>query len=117
VPHGGKPAKLPKVHDIGPDRFVQYIDFPVKWEWRLFVRGWTQEIAYPFRTAEPLIFRLPFHKAVVFGKWTGNQPDEETALNNAIQGRILKTEDFDEENGWVPAPNAHPEEGSEYLYT
>ncbi|CAB4128820.1 hypothetical protein UFOVP223_75 [uncultured Caudovirales phage] len=90
---------MPKVHNIGTKRFVQYIDFPVKWGWKIAVRGWTQEIAEPFRTATPLIVRLPFHKAVVFGVWTGAQPDEESALTNAIQGRILKDEDFEE--GWT----------------
>ena len=64
------------------------------------MRGWTQEIEEPFRTAEPLIVRLPFHKALVFGKWTGAQSDEETALNNAMQGRVLADEDFQE--GWTP---------------
>jgi hypothetical protein len=94
---------MPKVHYIGKQRFTQYIDFPVKWGWKLVVRGWTQEIEYPFRTSTPVIVRLPFHKAFVFGKWTGKQPDEESALNNAMQGRILKDEDFDKEKGWTPA--------------
>jgi hypothetical protein len=91
---------MPKVHNIGKHRFTQFIDFPVKWGWRVFVRGWSQEIDEPFRTAKPLIVRLPFHKALVFGKWTGTQTDEETALNNAMQGRVLTDEDFEE--GWTP---------------
>jgi hypothetical protein len=91
---------MPRTHEIGKTRFVQFIDFPVIWGYKLVVRGWTQEIKYPFRTSTPLIFRLPFHKAVVFGKWTGQQQDEESALNNAIQGRILTDEDFEE--GWTP---------------
>ena len=91
---------MPKVHNIGKHRFTQLIDFPVKWEGKLAVRGWTQEIEEPFRTAAPLIERLPFHKALVFGKWTGSQSDEETALNNAMQGRVLADEDFQE--GWTP---------------
>jgi hypothetical protein len=90
---------MPKVHNIGKNRFTQYIDFPVKWGLKVAVRGWSQEIEFPFRTATPLIVRLPFHKALVFGKWTGVQPDEESALNNAIQGRVLKDEDFEE--GWT----------------
>jgi hypothetical protein len=100
---------MPKVHNIGTKRFIQYIDFPVKWEGKFFVRGWTQEIAYPFRTSTPVILRLPFHKALVFGIWTGTQPDEETALNNAIQGRVLTDEDFEE--GWTPAAYKAGEEG------
>ena len=108
---------MPKVHNIGKQHFVQYIDFPVKWKWKLFVRGWTQEIAEPFRTATPIILRLPKHKAVVFGKWTGNQPDEETALNNAMQGRLLTDEDFTEEKGWTAAPNQTREENKQYLDT
>lgn len=75
------------------------------------VRGWTQEIEEPFRTATPVIVRLPFHKAIVFGKWTGRQPDEETALNNAMQGRVLQDEDFDKEKGWTPANKQSAEEG------
>jgi len=93
---------MPKVHEIGKTRFIQYIDFPVKWGWKLVVRGWTQEIEEPFRTATPVILRLPLHKAIVFGKWNGKQEDEESALNNAMQGRLLTYEDFEE--GWTPAP-------------
>ena len=96
-------AYMPRTHNIGNKRFIQFIPFPVKWGYKLVVRGWTHEIKDPFRTATPLIFRLPFHKAVVFGKWTGQQTDEESALNNAIQGRILKDEDFEE--GWTPPAN------------
>jgi hypothetical protein len=100
---------MPRTHNIGTKRFVQFIDFPVKWGYKLVVRGWTQEIKHPFRTSTPLIFRLPFHKAVVFGKWTGQQHDEESALNNAIQGRILTDEDFEE--GWTPPAHKAREEG------
>jgi hypothetical protein len=92
---------MPKVHNIGKQYFTQYIEFPVKWGCKVVVRGWTQELEEPFRTATPLIFRLPFHKAIVFGKWTGKQDDEELALNNAIQGRALTNEDF--QKGWTPA--------------
>jgi hypothetical protein len=106
---------MPKVHNIGKTRFTQLIDFPVAWGNKVVVRGWSQETSEPFRTSEPLIFRLPFHKAVVFGKWTGTQPDEETALNNAIQGRVLTDEDFEE--GWEPPAYQIGEEGSEYTYS
>jgi ABC-type bacteriocin/lantibiotic exporter with double-glycine peptidase domain len=105
---------MPKVHKIGTHRFTQLIDFPVKWGWKLAVRGWTQEIDEPYRTATPLIVRLPFHKAVVFGKWTG-ELDEETALNNAMQGRVLSDEDFEE--GWQPPAYQTAEESSWDLYS
>lgn len=106
---------MPKVHNIGKDRFTQLIDFPVKWGNKVVVRGWSQETSEPFRTSEPLIFRLPFHKAVVFGKWTGTQPDEESALNNAIQGRVLTDEDFEE--GWEPPAYQVGKEGSEHTHS
>lgn len=102
---------MPKVHKLGTKRFFQYIDFPVEWKYKLFVRGWTQEIEEPFRTATPLIFRLPNHKALVFGTWTGQIDDEETALNAAIEGRILKDEDFQE--GWTPPAYKNGAEGIE----
>ena len=79
------------------------------------VRGWTQEIDEPFRTSSPFIFRMPKYKALVVGKWAGAQLDEETALNNAMQGRVLKDEDFEE--GWTPAAYQDSEEGSEHLNT
>ena len=107
---------MPKVHKIGKTRFTQFIDFPVKWGWKVTVRGWTQEIEEPFRTATPVIVRLPLHKAIVFGKWTGTQPDEELALNNAMQGRVLQDEDFDKEKGWIPAPDLSGEEDFETHY-
>jgi hypothetical protein len=103
---------MPKVHNIGKTRFTQYIDFPVKWGWRCVVRGWTQEIEEPFRTANPLIFRLPFHKAFVVGKWNG-QVNEEEALSKAVQSRVLTDEDFSEEKGWVPAAFEADEAGEE----
>jgi len=98
---------MPKVHNIGTKRFVQYIDFPVKWGWKLVVRGWTQEIEPPFRMATPLIVRLPGYKALVFGIWTG-QKSEEEALSAATGMRILSNEDFEE--GWTPAAYQAPEE-------
>jgi hypothetical protein len=106
---------MPKVHNIGKKHFVQFIDFPVKWEGKLMVRGWTQEIEEPFRTSSPFIFRMPNFKALVIGKWAGAQPDEETALNNAMQGRVLKDEDFEE--GWTPPAYQDSEEGIEDIYT
>jgi hypothetical protein len=107
---------MPKVHNIGKDKFIQHIDFPVDWGWKVVVKGWTQEIEHPFRTATPLIVRLPNHKALAFGRWTGQAEDEDTALNNAMQGRVLKDEDFDKEKGWTPAPIQNTEEDSWLVY-
>lgn len=102
---------MPKIHNIGPTHFVQYIDFPVKWGWKVAVKGWTQEIDRPFRTATPLIIRMPFHKAFVIGKWTGKVEDEVEALNRAIEGRVLADEDFQE--GWTPPAYESPAESFE----
>ena len=44
---------MPKVHNIGPKHFIQLIDFPVIWGYKVVVRGWTQEIEEPFRTSKP----------------------------------------------------------------
>jgi hypothetical protein len=90
---------MPKVHNIGKQHFVQYFRLPAKWGWKIVVRGFTQEIEEPFREAKPFIFRLPFYRALVIGKWTGQQHNEEQALEKAIQGRVLKDEDFEE--GWT----------------
>lgn len=98
---------MPKTHKIGKKYFTQYIDFPVKWENKMIVRGWTQEIEPPYRTSTPLIFRLPKYKALVFGKWTG-QLNEQEALEKAVQGRVLADEDFQE--GWEPPAYQTPEE-------
>jgi hypothetical protein len=106
---------MPKIHNIGPNHFVQYIEFPVVWGAKLWVKGWTQEISPPFRTSEPLIVRMPFHKAFVMGKWTGKVEDEEVALTRAIQRRTVTNEDFSEERGWTPAPEQVGKESSEYF--
>ena len=98
------------MHQIGPQRFIQFTKFPYKWGIKIAVRGWTQEIEPPYRTSTPLILRLPFYKALVFGKWTGIQKDEETALNIALSRRDVTYEDFTEEKGWTPAPESHTEE-------
>jgi hypothetical protein len=96
---------MPKVHNIGKQHFIQYIELPVKWGRRLAVRGWTQEIEEPFRTTDnALIVRLPFYRALVVGKWTGYKTEEQ-ALEKAIEGRVLTDEDFEE--GWTaPAVKA-----------
>jgi hypothetical protein len=100
---------MPKVHNIGKQYFIQYFRYPAKWGFKVIVRGSSQEIAPPFRIAKPYMIRLPFYRTLVIGKWTGSQPDEETALNNAMQGRVLQDEDFDKDKGWQPAPNQDSE--------
>lgn len=106
---------MPKAHDIGP-LFVQVTNFPYKWKFKLFTRGWTQEIEPPYRTSKPFIVRLPFYKAVVFGKWTGTKT-EEHALNDALARRDLTYDDFTEEKGWTPAPDSNREESIEDIYS
>ena len=106
---------MPKVHNIGKQYFVQYFRFPAKWGWKVVVRGETQEIEEPFRTSKPFMIRLPFYRTLVIGKWTGSQPDEEQALNNAIQRRDITYDDFQEEAGWTPAKIYNPEESSEHF--
>ena len=98
---------MPKAHNIGSS-FVQLTNFPYKWGNKVIVRGWTQEIEDPFRTANPFIVRLPFYKALVFGKWTGMKSEEE-ALNGALGRRDLTYDDFTEEAGWTPAPDSNRE--------
>jgi hypothetical protein len=105
---------VPKVHDIGSERFVQFTNFPFKWGKKFVVRGWTQEINEPFRTSTPLIVRLPFYKAFVMGKWTGNKTEEE-ALNLALERRDVTYDDFTEEKGWTPAPDSDREASSDNL--
>jgi hypothetical protein len=106
---------MPKVHNIGKQHFVQYFRFPAKWGWKIIVRGNTQEIEPPFRMSKPYMIRMPLYRVLVLGKWTGLQPDEETALNNAMQGRLLTNEDFTKEKGWTAAPNQDGKENSLYL--
>lgn len=106
---------MPKVHQIGPKLFIQHIDFPVEWGKKWVVRGWTQEIEEPFREAVPLIFRMPSHKALVFGVWK-NELTEEEALSKALQTREVTYEDFQEDAGWTPAPDQDREESVDALY-
>lgn len=93
---------MPKVHNIGKNHFVQLFRYPADWGWKVVVRGNTQEISEPYRVSKPFMIRLPFYHTLVVGKWTG-QLNEEEALENALQGRVLTNEDFDEEKGWKPA--------------
>ena len=99
---------MPKAHNIGP-LFVQITKFPYEWDGKFVVRGWTQEIEEPYRTANPLIVRLPNYKALVLGRWTGIK-DEEDALNSALERRDVTYDDFTEEAGWTPAPDSDREE-------
>ena len=105
---------MPKVHNIGPKHFVQLIDFPVIGGPKFVVRGWTQEIEEPFRTAQPFLVRLPKYKALAFGKWTGFKTEEE-ALNSALEMREVTYDDFTEEAGWT-APDSDREESGEDIY-
>lgn len=98
---------MPKLHNIGPNYFVQFFRYPVKWGMKIVVRGESQEIDVPFRTAKPLMIRMPFYRVLVIGKWTG-QRNEEDALKSAIQERVLTDEDFLE--GWQPPPEQNREE-------
>ncbi len=106
---------MPKVHNIGPV-FVQLTNFPYAWDKKLVVRGWTQEIEEPFRTSAPFIVRLPGYRALVLGKWTGMQSEEE-ALNTALNRRDVTEDDFTEEAGWTPAADANRETSSHNLYS
>lgn len=60
------------------------------------------------------MIRLPFYRTLVIGKWVG-QLNEEEALEKAIQGRVLKDEDFQE--GWTAPAYKSAEEGDEYIYS
>lgn len=106
---------MPKAHNIGP-LFVQLTNFPYNWDGKVVVRGWTQEIEEPFRTATPLIVRLPKYRALVLGRWTGTK-NEEDALNTALGRRDLTYDDFTEEAGWTPAPDSDREASIENLYS
>jgi len=107
---------MPKVHKVGPKHFLQLTNFPFKWGFKFFVRGWTQEIEYPFRTSTPFIVRLPRYRALVFGKWTGTR-DEEEALTMALGKREVTYDDFTEEAGWTPAPDSDREAGGNNPYS
>ena len=106
---------MPKAHNIGP-LFVQFTNFPYEWEGKFIVKGWTQEIEEPYRTATPFIVRLPKYKALVLGRWTGMK-NEEDALNSALERRDLTYDDFTEEAGWTPAPDSDREASSDNLYS
>lgn len=105
---------MPKVHNIGT-RFVQVTKFPYDWGHKYLVRGWTQEVEEPFRTAEPFIVRLPGYRALVFGKWTGTKTEAEAF--EALGAREVTYDDFTEEAGWTPAADENRETSSKGLYS
>ena len=98
---------MPKVHNIGP-LFLQVTRFPYEWGHKVVVRGWSQEIEEPYRTAKPFIVRLPKYHGLVLGKW-GAMKDEEEALSGALARREVTYDDFTEEAGWTPAPESNRE--------
>jgi hypothetical protein len=106
---------MPKVHTLGP-LFVQVTRFPYEWGNKLVVRGWSQEIEEPYRTATPFIVRLPKYHGLVLGKW-GDMKEEEEALSGALARREVTYDDFTEEAGWTPAPESNRETSSDGLYS
>ena len=106
---------MPKVHNIGPV-FVQVTRFPYEWGNKLVVRGWSQEIEEPYRTATPFIVRLPKYHGLVLGRW-GAMKEEEEALSGALARREVTYDDFTEEAGWTPATESNRETSVEGLYS
>ena len=106
---------MPKVHNIGP-MFIQVTRFPYEWGNKVVVRGWSQEIEEPYRTATPFIVRLPKYHGLVLGKW-GAMKDEEEALSGALARREVTYDDFTEEAGWTPATESNRETSVEGLYS
>ena len=106
---------MPKVHTLGP-LFVQVTRFPYEWGNKLVVRGWSQEIEEPYRTATPFIVRLPKYHGLVLGRW-GAMKEEEEALSGALARREVTYDDFTEEAGWTPATESNRETSVEGLYS
>lgn len=106
---------MPKVHTLGP-LFVQVTRFPYEWGNKVVVRGWSQEIEEPYRTATPFIVRLPKYHGLVLGKW-GAMKEEEEALSGALARREVTYEDFTEEAGWTPATESNRETSIDGLYS
>jgi len=106
---------MPKVHTLGP-LFVQVTRFPYDWGNKLVVRGWSQEIEEPYRTATPFIVRLPKYHGLVLGRW-GAMKEEEEALSGALARREVTYEDFTEEAGWTPATESNRETSIDGLYS
>ena len=106
---------MPKVHNVG-SLFVQVTRFPYEWGNKLVVRGWSQEIEEPYRTATPFIVRLPKYHGLVLGRW-GAMKEEEEALSGALARREVTYDDFTEEAGWTPATESNRETSVEGLYS
>jgi hypothetical protein len=106
---------MPKVHTLGP-LFVQVTRFPYEWGNKVVVRGWSQEIEEPYRTAIPFIVRLPKYHGLVLGKW-GAMKEEEEALSGALARREVTYDDFTEEAGWTPATESNRETSIDGLYS
>jgi len=106
---------MPKVHNVG-SLFVQVTRFPYEWGNKLVVRGWSQEIEEPYRTAVPFIVRLPKYHGLVLGRW-GAMKEEEEALSGALARREVTYDDFTEEAGWTPATESNRETSVEGLYS
>ena len=95
---------------------MQVTRFPYEWGNKLVVRGWSQEIEEPYRTATPFIVRLPKYHGLVLGKW-GAMKEEEEALSGALARREVTYDDFTEEAGWTPAPDTHRETSGDTLHS
>jgi hypothetical protein len=106
---------MPKVHTLGP-LFVQVTRFPYEWGNKVVVRGWSQEIEEPYRTATPFIVRLPKYHGLVLGKW-GAMKEEEEALSGALARREVTYDDFTEKAGWTPATESNRETSIDGLYS
>jgi hypothetical protein len=100
---------MPQFLSVGPKHFVQVITQPLEWEGKLLSKGWRQEIEPPYRYSTPTLIRLITNKILVIGKWEGTKLEEE-ALNSAVSRRDLTYDDFQEEKGWIPAPDQDTEE-------
>lgn len=98
-----------KTHDVGPF-FFQVIRAPYFWGWRLWVKGWTQEVDEPFRTSTPILVRLPFYRALALGRWHHENLLEDEALRRALEYRDVTEDDFTEEKGWTPPAGESGEE-------
>jgi len=105
---------MPKTHKIGPRHFVQVTKFPYQWNKQIITRGWTQETEAPYRTANPLIVRLPRYRALVLGRWTGQTDVGE--VDKLIGLRIVTEDEFTEEKGWTPPPKSDREKSLDDLY-
>jgi hypothetical protein len=99
---------MPKVHNIGEQRFVQLIKQPLEWKGQRTVKGWSQEIEAPYRYASPTLIKLFKNYILVVGKWEGSKTEED-ALNSALERRNVTYDDFTEEAGWIPAPDEDSE--------